>query len=272
MVRARRARGASGRADAALILRRFPYGESSLVVHVLSRDQGRVNLLAKGAYRPTSGYCGVLDLFDTLELAWSARREGELCLLTGASVEIRRRRIPTDRSSYAAALAALELTHLVAREGQAETALFGLATTLLDALDGGRIDARLAVLSFDLKLLHELGLAPALESCAACGAAKEPGGARSGVPFASGAGGRLCRRCAAEASASGRTVTSVPLHALKIARSLMDAPSSSLEHTHLAESSLAAVAAVVQRFLEYHLESRPRAHSGALSSPRRPPR
>ena len=54
--------------DNALLLRRFPYGESSLVVHALTRAHGRVALLARGAYRPKSAYCGVLDLFDKHDL------------------------------------------------------------------------------------------------------------------------------------------------------------------------------------------------------------
>ena len=51
--------------DHAVLLRRHPYGESSLVVHVLTREHGRVALLAKGAYRPTSRYFGVLDFGAT---------------------------------------------------------------------------------------------------------------------------------------------------------------------------------------------------------------
>ena len=67
--------------DRALLLRRFPYGESSLVCHALSRTHGRVHLLAKGAYRPTSRFYAALDLFDTLELEWNATPGRELAVL-----------------------------------------------------------------------------------------------------------------------------------------------------------------------------------------------
>ena len=51
--------------DDALILRRFSFGETSLVVQVLTREHGRVHLIARGAYRPKSRYYAALDLFDT---------------------------------------------------------------------------------------------------------------------------------------------------------------------------------------------------------------
>ena len=65
------------RSDRALILRRFAFGESSLVLQVLTRELGRVHLIAKGAYRPTSRYYAALDLFDTLDLDWSEQRGRE---------------------------------------------------------------------------------------------------------------------------------------------------------------------------------------------------
>ena len=40
--------------DRALCLRRFPYGESSLVAHFMTREHGRVALLAKGAKSVTA--------------------------------------------------------------------------------------------------------------------------------------------------------------------------------------------------------------------------
>ena len=82
--------------DTAILLRRHRYGESSLVVHALSRSHGRVHLIAKGAYRPTSGYCGALDLFDTLELQWTAKSRSELKVLRGARPTLLRRPISRD--------------------------------------------------------------------------------------------------------------------------------------------------------------------------------
>ncbi len=74
------------RSGRALVLRRTPYGESSLVVQLLTEHEGRVHLLAKGAYRHTSRYFAVLDLFDSLDLEWSTSRTSELGLLRAGSI------------------------------------------------------------------------------------------------------------------------------------------------------------------------------------------
>ena len=82
------------------MLRRYRYAESSLVIHATTPLHGRVHLLAKGAYRPRSRYCGVLDLFDTLELEWRASRGSELGLLSAARIATRRRPLSANLERY----------------------------------------------------------------------------------------------------------------------------------------------------------------------------
>ncbi|AGK47531.1 DNA repair protein RecO [Burkholderia thailandensis MSMB121] len=64
------------------VLHSYPYRETSLVVDVLTRDHGRIALVAKGAKRPHSALRGVLQTFQPLSLSWSGK--SELRTLTGA--------------------------------------------------------------------------------------------------------------------------------------------------------------------------------------------
>jgi DNA repair protein RecO (recombination protein O) len=259
--------------DRALVLRRFPYGESSLVVHLLTRQHGRVAALAKGAYRPRSRYCGVLDLFDTLEVEWRGGRGAGLALVAEAGIAVRRRALSRDLDRYRAALAVLELSGLGARERHEEARLFDLAERALDLLQDPGADPRVALVAFDLRFLQAMGLAPALEACAACGrAVPDPSDAAAPVPFSSGAGGRLCGSCAREARASGRSVAGIPLHVVREARSLMRAPARALVGVRVAPERMERVRALVQRFLDYHLETRPRSRGGRPDVPPRLPR
>ncbi|WP_042261219.1 DNA repair protein RecO [Paraburkholderia heleia] len=66
----------------AFVLHSYPYRETSLIIDVLSRDHGRVALVAKGAKRPHSALRGVLQTFQPLALAWTGK--GEVRTLTGA--------------------------------------------------------------------------------------------------------------------------------------------------------------------------------------------
>jgi DNA repair protein RecO (recombination protein O) len=64
------------------VLHSYPYRETSLIIDVLSRDHGRIALVAKGAKRPHSALRGVLQTFQPLSLAWSGK--SEMRTLTGA--------------------------------------------------------------------------------------------------------------------------------------------------------------------------------------------
>jgi DNA repair protein RecO (recombination protein O) len=66
----------------AFVLHSYPYRETSLIIDVLSRDHGRLALVAKGAKRPHSALRGVLQTFQPLALSWSGK--SEVRTLTGA--------------------------------------------------------------------------------------------------------------------------------------------------------------------------------------------
>lgn len=250
----------------ALILRRTPYGESSLVVQLLTELQGRVHLLAKGAYRRTSRYFAVLDLFDSLELEWSNSRTSELGLLRAGSVATRRRNLTRDLDTYRVALTGLELCELAARPGQQEEGLFHLLEDFLDTLDKAPpgTSAELALVVFELRLLQNLGLAPALERCAACAGEAAPLGSDRAA-FSAGAGGRLCRAHAEEARLAGRRVGTMPVDVLQAAATLLTGDS----NPPITEDLSERLRDFVGRFLDYHLETRPASHQSFLAAPNR---
>ncbi|QDU68515.1 DNA repair protein RecO [Engelhardtia mirabilis] len=260
----------------ALLLKRSPYGETSLVVQVLTRDHGLVSLLARGAYRPTSRFFAVLDLFDTLELEWRPRRSSDLALLVSGDRRVLRRSIPRDLEAYRAGLAALEAGQFGGRAGARDHELYDLLESTLDRLDAAPVRADLELIVFDLRFLASQGLAPALEACAACGRpAPVPHDPREKTAFSAERGGRLCRHCALAARAEGARVGLLPAQVL-VAAALMGREGADALRDRGLESLRAAVRDFVERFLEYHLERRPKARrrlprprrrSGALAAP-----
>jgi DNA repair protein RecO (recombination protein O) len=256
--------------DRALILRRFRYGETSLVLQLLTREHGRVHVIARGAYRPSSRYYAVLDLFDTLELNWSRVASRELQNLREATLLDRRAKIPLDLDRYRAALGVLELASVGARLDQPTPELFDLTAATLDALAAGLEPPELAQLVFELRFLTQLGLMPALTSCAACAGPApetEPGSGRAA--FSAGAGGRLCTSHAAEARSTGRRVGTLPVDVLETAKDLFEGGLSSATAGTIRAPELERVRDFVVRFLEYHLESRPRSYRRFLAAPNR---
>ncbi len=291
-------------ADRALLLRRTPYGETSLVVHALTARHGRIELIAKGAFRPKSRFCGVLDWFDTLLLEWAEPRaaargtESRLRALSAGDLHTRRRTLTRSLDAYRAAQTTIELLEVATRAGFADGALFELGERALDALDTPRAEAARArvhatqvLTAFELHLLRELGLVPALRRCAVCGepaeVAAETGDGKR-VFFSTQSGGRLCARHASEAHATGRRVGTLPLAVLERAAALLQAPLGAAPEPPSVDPSGAApgpdfaggqgtaddglaerVLDFVGRFLDHQLETRPRSHRRFLSAPDR---
>lgn len=73
--------------QAAYVLLNRPYSESSWIVEVLSRDFGRLALIAKGARRIKSRLKGCLLPFQPLLLSWTGK--GEVPTLTSAEIDQR---------------------------------------------------------------------------------------------------------------------------------------------------------------------------------------
>ena len=66
------------------VLHQYNYRDSSLLLEVLTRDFGRVGIVARGVKKEKSKFHGVLHAFMPLLLGWSGR--GELVTLTHAEV------------------------------------------------------------------------------------------------------------------------------------------------------------------------------------------
>jgi recombinational DNA repair protein (RecF pathway) len=183
-----------------LILRTRRLTETSLIIHWLTPNLGRLATVAKGALRPKSPFRGKLDLFYIAEFSFVRSRRSELHTLREVGVRethpaIRRELGRLQQASYAAAL--------VEQVTETETPLaeiFELVREFLSVL-GQRHDVEWAsakpaeaatpyvgrapppdvggygqahfVFAFELKLLEELGLEPDLSKSHLTAGARE---------------------------------------------------------------------------------------------------
>jgi len=155
-----------------LVLRTRPLTETSLIVHWLTPNFGRVATVAKGARRSKSPFRGKLDLFYLADFTLSRSRRSELHTLREVSLLethsfLRRGLEALQQASYCAAL--LEQTT------ETETplpAVYKLMTELLQTLPQHPVQPQ-TVLAFELKLLSELGLTPDVAKSRLTAGAKE---------------------------------------------------------------------------------------------------
>jgi len=214
----------------ALVLRAIPFGETSAIVTLLTRDHGKVRGLAKGAWRPKSSFDAALDLLSVCQVLVLRRSASSLDLLTEAFLE-QRFRVGDCQAAVAAGLYLAEFLDAVTVDADPQPALFDLARTTVGLLSQPRPStdqdegirwsnntAGIAALLVhaELGILREIGQQPALHRCAECGTPLE--GNR--VAFGLLAGGGLCHRC----RRGQRPVVSVSAAAVNLLRKLAAEP------------------------------------------------
>jgi DNA repair protein RecO (recombination protein O) len=145
-------------AQPAFVLHSYPFRETSLVVELLTREFGRIGVVARGARRPRSALRGVLLAFQPLLVGWSGR--GELHSLVRA--EWHGAYQPLNGLSLICGFYLNELLlKLLARHDAHET-LFETYARTLRALASPSDPAGI-LRAFEKSLLRELGYAVTLD-------------------------------------------------------------------------------------------------------------
>jgi DNA repair protein RecO len=145
-----------------IILRTRPLTETSLIVHWLTADHGRIATGAKGARRQNSSYAGKLDLFYEAEFTFSRSRRSELHTLREVNLRETNKRLREElhylrQAAYAAAL--------VEQTTETETPLPAVHELFREFLEVVPNHPPLpqTVFAFELKMLAELGQQPDVE-------------------------------------------------------------------------------------------------------------
>ena len=147
---------------AGLVLRTRPLTETSLIVHWLTREVGRLATVAKGARRPKSPFRGKLDIFYLADFSFSRSRRSELHTLREVSLRETHSHL---REDLGALQQAAYCANLAEQATEIETPLiriYELMIGLLSHLVAHEASAP-TIFSFELKLLAELGLLPDLD-------------------------------------------------------------------------------------------------------------
>lgn len=143
----------------AVVLRRWPYSESSMVVHCLTPTLGLVPMLARGAHKLKSGHLGVLDTFALVELSFGSHADREMHTLYRAELVDRFSALSQDVDHLAAAGLLGELAELGAPLGLPSQKVFVHLVEAYQELAAGTV-IPCFLLRRLLESLSHLGLQP----------------------------------------------------------------------------------------------------------------
>ncbi len=144
----------------AVVLRTLRYGETSLIVTLFTRQQGKVSVLARGARAAKSRFGAALQPLSLIQVLYSTRTTRTLQTLREASFERRFRHLHDSLNRITAGLRVVELVQALMQDEEANSAVFHLVAQTLQALDGTAGRPELALFFFEARLAGLLGFAP----------------------------------------------------------------------------------------------------------------
>lgn len=146
----------------AYVIRAQRFKETSLIIEWLSDREGRIDTLARGAFRKKSPFAGKLDLFFLADMSLRKSRRSELHLLKevvliAAPIKLQRSLVGLGAASY--------FVDLVKRTTEKNTPLPEIFNLFDQAIRAAETGFALGVLTlwFEWRLLLILGLQPSIQ-------------------------------------------------------------------------------------------------------------
>jgi DNA repair protein RecO (recombination protein O) len=196
-----------------MVLRHFPFRESSDVVVFFSRRIGKIKLMAKGRKRPTSQLGAPLELFSRSEAVIYRKESRDIQTVKEARLIASYPELSRSYRRYVYASAVCEFVDRLLEVGAISEGLYDLAQTGLELFAREPEDSIGPVFDgFLSQGLAVLGHRPSLLGCLVCGARE------SLTHWSDEKGGILCTRCAR----NDPTASGIPGDQREILRALLD--------------------------------------------------
>jgi DNA repair protein RecO (recombination protein O) len=171
-----------------IVLKSIDYGESDKILHILTKECGKLTCIAKGVRRSKKRDVNV-DLFSH---SFFQMYKGRGFYQVNQSERIDSNfgiREDIEKLSYASFV--LEIVDLGLPEEEENERVFELLSKTLKVISEGDIDMRKLLVSFELKFVSFLGYKPELKRCINCGNTELKGA--NYISYSQG--GVLCNGC-----------------------------------------------------------------------------
>ena len=144
----------------AIVLRSMMFRESSRIVTLLTREKGKLSVLAKGARRAKSRFGSTLQPMSHIQVVLYQRPNRTLHTLRESAHVRLFNRTGEDLDKISAGLRIVELTSALLQEEEENPSLFDLVATVLARLDESQTHIENLLLFFQMQMAAALGFAP----------------------------------------------------------------------------------------------------------------
>ena len=147
----------------AIVLKSFPYSETSLTTRCFTREMGRINLLVRGARRKKAPLAAYFQPANYLDLIFYYKETRELQTISKAGFVETWPRIRDDLKKITYSLAAIELTDRTVTDHDPHRDLFDKLVQTLRTFNDRSEQLNLVFWHYEIQLLKILGFQPDFE-------------------------------------------------------------------------------------------------------------
>lgn len=144
----------------AVVLKSFPYSDTSIIARCYTREQGKISVIIKGARRKKSPLAAYFQPMNHIELVYYYKQTRDLQAVSKASFNHIWNDLNQNLKKITYGLAILELTDKTNTDTDPHPELFDELVEVLSELDSGRLRANLIFWYYQIKLLSTLGFKP----------------------------------------------------------------------------------------------------------------
>ena len=192
----------------AILLRRVEYGDHDLIINFLTRDRGKIPVIAKNAKQSVKRFSGALDLFSAhrIQCAFPKKNRDGMIVLTASQLTQGYANIRYDVMKTAYACYWIEMLSHWLEDGKPQEKLFHLLDRSLLMLHESGMQSQVISLLFQIRFMSISGFAPNLDVCESCGSPLDSIGDNE-LRFDFPEGRIICGKCRPGASRHGMQVS-----------------------------------------------------------------
>jgi len=144
----------------AIVLKRFPYSDTSLIARCFVKDLGKVSFIVHGAHRKKSPMGAYFQPANCLNLVYYFKENRDLQTISKASFDYSWSNIPKDLKKISYAMAMIELTDKCLTDNDSHNNLYSELFSSLKGVENSNSQLNLIYWHYQYSLLTFLGFKP----------------------------------------------------------------------------------------------------------------
>lgn len=142
----------------AIVLKKFRYGDSSLIATLFTKDFGKFNTIIKGARSIKSKHSGTFESINHIKIVFNKKENRELQIISKSEILNTFPKIKSEIEKLIISFRLLELINKLYFQYDKSESTFNLLKNTLDYLDEVKIEPSIVLLYFQVKIAKNIGI------------------------------------------------------------------------------------------------------------------